>query len=165
MIVQTSEACIEPNEIRVSPEKSLSGEFLQTLTQHCSNIDRSLLIIYQHGHIGSEPLPCRASVKSRSKKSNLPCLTSPQNLTACKIAAASSGRMTIRMNFPDPTMFRKSFTALAHSSMVSPSDWMAISFLGVLRVVSHKPFLHLVGFHFSCGEEAWSLQEIELKHY
>jgi len=67
MIVQTSEACIEPNEIRVSPERWLSGEFLQTLMRHCSNIDRSLLVIYQHGHIGSEHLPCRASVKSRTK--------------------------------------------------------------------------------------------------
>ena len=42
---------------------------------------------------------------------------------------------------------------------------MVISFLGGLRVVSDKPFLHLEGFHFSCGGEAWSLQEIELKHY
>jgi len=69
------------------------------------------------------------------------------------------------MNLPDPTMLRKSFTALAHSSMISLSDWMLINFLGVLRVVSHKPSLHLVGFHFSSGEEAWSLQEIEFKYY
>jgi hypothetical protein len=67
MIVQTPEACIEPDEIRVSPEIFLRGKFLQTSTQHCSNIDRLLLIIYRHGHIGSECLSCRVSVKSSTK--------------------------------------------------------------------------------------------------